>query len=166
MECPFVGALFVPARIVDGTPSKSVNASEWETFGILVEGDNSRSYLRRKTKMKNRVISGFLIMKPGACASADASVSKRPRSPWQESRRSSCIACDAMEPTSFGQGRRLQLRRNNVQEFRRGGTDVPVGTVASVRSTDFLRTLPKAAIDRIQVVEQPNDLSAGEEDNR
>ncbi len=36
----------------------------------------------------------------------------------------------AKELTSSGQPRRLRLRRNNVEEFRESGTDVPVGTVA------------------------------------
>ena len=44
-----------------------------------------------------------------------------------------------LEPTSSGQPRRLQLRRNKVREFRESGKAVPAGTAASVRSTEALR---------------------------
>lgn len=52
---------------------------------------------------------------------------------------SASTACGAMEPTSSGQPRRLQLRRNKVREFRECGKAVPAGTAASVRSTEALR---------------------------
>jgi len=50
----------------------------------------------------------------------------------------------AMKPTSSGQAKRLRLRRNNVQEFRKSVTDVPVGTAASARSTQALRCFIEA----------------------
>jgi hypothetical protein len=50
-----------------------------------------------------------------------------------------------MEPTSSGQPRRLPLRKNNAQEFRESGTDVPVGNAASARSTQALRRFIEAS---------------------
>ncbi len=43
----------------------------------------------------------------------NASASRRPRSRWHGSWRSSSIACGAMEPTSTGQARRRRLRGTN-----------------------------------------------------
>jgi hypothetical protein len=53
-------------------------------------------------------------LKLGATDYGNASASRRPRLPWPVSWRSSCIACGAMAPTSSGQIRRWQLRRNNA----------------------------------------------------
>ncbi len=82
--------------------------------------------------------------RPGATAYGNASASRRPRSPSHENWRSSCIACGAMKPTSSGLARRPPLRRNNAPEFRESGRDVPVGTVASARSSQALRRFIKA----------------------
>jgi hypothetical protein len=54
---------------------------------------------------------------------------------------SASTACGAMEATSSGQARRRRLRSNKVPEFRESGTDVPVGTAASARSTEASRCL-------------------------
>ncbi len=54
---------------------------------------------------------------PGSCGNASAS--RRPRSPWLGSWRSSSTACGAMEPTSSGQTRSRQLRGNNPPRIPR-----------------------------------------------
>ena len=50
-----------------------------------------------------------------------------------------------MEPTSSGQARRRPLRTNNLREVRESGSDVPVGTAASARSTQALRGFIEAS---------------------
>jgi len=56
-----------------------------------------------------------------------------------------------MEPTSSGQKRRRQLRRNNLQKLRESGADVPVGTATSARSTKVFASerLTDALLDRL-----------------
>ena len=93
--------------------------------------------------------------KPRVTGCGNASASRRPRSPWHGSWRSSCIACGAMERTSSGQPRRLRLRRNNVQGFRESGSDVPVGTAASARSTEALRCLIEASAFSTLIRQRP-----------
>ena len=56
--------------------------------------------------------------RPGVIGCGNVSASRRPRSPWHASWRSSCIGCGAMEPTSSGQPRRLQLRKNFTSSAR------------------------------------------------
>jgi hypothetical protein len=60
-----------------------------------------------------------------------------------------------MEPTSSGQARRLQLRRNDTQEFRESGSDVPVGTAASARSTQALRCFIEAIAIHTLIRQRP-----------
>ncbi len=93
--------------------------------------------------------------KPGVTGCGNASASRRPRSPWPGSRRSSRIAWGVMEPTSSGQARRRQLSRNNLQEFRESGSDVPVGTVASARSIQALRGLTEASAIHTLIRQRP-----------
>ncbi len=54
-----------------------------------------------------------------------------------------------------GAGQRLRLRRNNVQEFRESGTDVPVGTPASARSTEALRCFIEASAIHTLIRQRP-----------
>jgi hypothetical protein len=93
--------------------------------------------------------------KPGVTGCGNASASRRPRSPWHGSWRLFSTACGAMEPTSSGQARRRQLRRNNLQEFRDSGTDVPVGTAASARSIQALRCLIEASAIHTLIRQRP-----------
>ncbi len=69
--------------------------------------------------------------------------------------RSCCIACGAMEPTSSGQARRWRPKRNNLPEFRESGSDVPVGTAASARSTEALRCLIEASASSTLIRQRP-----------
>ena len=48
-----------------------------------------------------------------------------------------------------------KLRGNNVQEFRESGTDVPVGTAASARSTQALRCLIEASAIHTLIRQRP-----------
>src|SRR5512132_1999119 len=65
----------------------------------------------------------------------------RPKSPSPASSRSSCTACGSTAPSSTG--RRNRLPHTHTQGDHRvptlAGKDVPAGTVAVVRSPDFLR---------------------------
>ena len=85
----------------------------------------------------------------------NASASRKPRSPSPGSWRSFSTACGAMEPTSSGQPRRRRFRGNNPPEFRESGTDVPVGTAASVRSTQALRCLIEASAIHTLIRQRP-----------
>ena len=69
--------------------------------------------------------------------------SVRPKSPLRASSRSFCIACGSTEPSSTGRRRRLpRNEQTRSQGSRRtAGKDVPAGTMAVVRSPDFLRAL-------------------------
>src|SRR5712671_1337455 len=69
--------------------------------------------------------------------------SERPKSPLRASSRSLCIACGSTEPSSTGRRRRLpRNEQTRSQGSRRtAGKDVPAGTMAVVRSPDFLRAL-------------------------
>ena len=66
-----------------------------------------------------------------------------------------------MEPTSSGQARRRQLRKNNLQEFRESGSDVPVETAASARSTEVLRCLNEASAFSTLIRQRPPTPSCG-----
>ncbi len=93
--------------------------------------------------------------KPGATGCGNASASRRPRSPPPGSWRSSSTACGAMEPTLSGHQRKWQLRSNNPPEFRESGTDVPVGTAASERSTEALRCFIEASACSTLIRQRP-----------
>src|SRR5919204_5541883 len=70
--------------------------------------------------------------------------SERPQSPSRASSRSFCTACGSTEPSSTGRRRRLPRNEQyRDQRVSRGtpGKDVPAGTMAVVRSPDFLRAL-------------------------
>src|SRR5215472_7093395 len=69
--------------------------------------------------------------------------SERPKSPSRESSRSFCTACGSTKPSSTGRRRRLPRNQHNeITGFRAtAGKDVPAGTMAVVRSPDFLRAL-------------------------
>jgi hypothetical protein len=60
-----------------------------------------------------------------------------------------------MERTSSGQARRLRRRGNNLPEFRESGSDVPVGTAASARSTQALRCLIEASAFHTLIRQRP-----------
>src|SRR6266516_2018383 len=69
--------------------------------------------------------------------------SERPKSPSRASSRSFCTACGSTEPSSTGRRRRLPRNEQTRSQGSRGtaGKDVPAGTMAVVRSPDFLRAL-------------------------
>ncbi len=60
-----------------------------------------------------------------------------------------------MEPTSSGQARRRRPRRNNIQDVRESGSDVPVGTAASARSVQALRGFIEASAFHTLVRQRP-----------
>jgi hypothetical protein len=60
-----------------------------------------------------------------------------------------------MEPTLSGHQRKWQLRSNNPPEFRESGTDVPVGTAASARSTEALRCFIEASACSTLIRQRP-----------
>src|SRR5260370_31668604 len=67
----------------------------------------------------------------------------RRKSTLRASSRSFCIACGSTEASSTGRRRRLpRNEQTRSQGSRRtAGKDVPAGTMAVVRSPDFLRAL-------------------------
>src|SRR5882724_13336466 len=69
--------------------------------------------------------------------------SERPKSPSRASSRSFCTACGSTEPSSTGRRRKLPRNEQTRSQGSRGtaGKDVPAGTMAVVRSPDFLRAL-------------------------
>jgi len=107
--------------------------------------------------------------RPGGTGCGSVSASRRPKLPWPGSWRfgrltrphgghgppSASTACGVMERTSSGQARRRQLRKNNLQEFRESGSDVPVGTAASARSFQALRAFTKASAFETLVRQRP-----------
>ena len=60
--------------------------------------------------------------RPGGTGCGSASASRRPRSPWPGSWRSSSTACGVMKPTSSGQARRRQLRKTISRNSARAET--------------------------------------------
>ena len=69
--------------------------------------------------------------------------SERPQSPWRASSRSFCTACGSTEPSLTGPSRRLPRNQQTRSQGSRStaGKHVPAGTMAVVRSPDFLRAL-------------------------
>ena len=71
------------------------------------------------------------------------------QTPINRIRKCPCCRCHERPRSPSPECRRVgRLRRNNVPEFRKSGTDVPMGAAASARSTEALRSLIEASASR------------------